>query len=84
MADRACSLHDTTTDGSTALHLAADNGNLEATRWLIHQRVDIKAKNDNGQTAFDLAVEAHYKEVSDVLQPKANNVRLQLFGLSVA
>lgn len=66
----------TTADGCTALHLAADNGNFEATRWLVYQGVDTNVKNNKGLTALDLAEGAVHKDITDFLQRNLKLVRL--------
>jgi len=42
--------------GWTPLHIAAREGRLEVARLLLEGGADIKAKNDNGKTALDLAM----------------------------
>ena len=50
-------------DGNTALHYAAKGGHLEVVQWLVKEGgASIADKNDNGQTAFDLANEPKIKE----------------------
>ncbi|XP_042226236.1 ankyrin repeat domain-containing protein 29-like [Homarus americanus] len=39
----------------TALHLAADHGNLEAVNWLLKHGVDLELEDENGLTAEDYA-----------------------------
>jgi len=39
----------------TPLHFAVENGHLSVIEYLVNQKADIKAKNDNGSTPFALA-----------------------------
>ncbi|KAK8751764.1 hypothetical protein OTU49_010214, partial [Cherax quadricarinatus] len=48
----------------TALHLAADNGNLEAAKWLVENGVSLEHKDAGGLTAKDLAQQEGYKNVA--------------------
>ena len=41
--------------GATALHLAADNGHVEAIKLLVQMGADKEAKTDGGATALHLA-----------------------------
>jgi ankyrin repeat protein len=41
--------------GSSALHVAADNGHTKIVEILIHYGIDINAANNEGQTALMLA-----------------------------
>lgn len=62
-------------DKSTALHLAADNGNLEAVRWLISNGVNIHAENKNLKSAQELAKTAGDKATYEYLLRKGKEVR---------
>jgi len=42
--------------GYTALHLAANNGNVELVEFLLHSGADRNLKTGSGETAHDLAV----------------------------
>jgi len=44
-----------TNKGNTALHFAAQNGQLECARLLVRARADRAKKNKKGQTALELA-----------------------------
>jgi hypothetical protein len=54
--------------GCTPLHLAANNGHLEIVRFLISQRADIEAKNNEDETALDLAKERKHQEIVAFLE----------------
>jgi len=44
-------------NGNQAIHLAAQNGHLEITKWLVNdKKVDINGQNKKGQTALHMSV----------------------------
>ena len=55
--------------GSIPLHHAASRGNTETVRALVKEfDADVKAKDRNGRTPFDLVDEAkHYEELRALL-----------------
>jgi ankyrin repeat protein len=42
-------------EGSTPLHWAASNKNVEVAKYLVSLGADVKAKNKDGKTPFDIA-----------------------------
>jgi len=50
------------------LHLAAQIGNIEMIILLLENGARIDIKNDNGQTASDLARERGHEEISEILK----------------
>lgn len=74
LRDIGCDLSVPASDGSTALHLAADNGNLDAMQWLVRHGADIHKKNGKGQTPEELAKLARHKPIANYLQLKGNEV----------
>ncbi|KAG7170778.1 Serine/threonine-protein phosphatase 6 regulatory ankyrin repeat subunit A-like 3 [Homarus americanus] len=63
----------------TVLHLAADNGNLEAVKWLIHPGcINLNLRDRRGRTAEDLARQEHYKEIARHLWSLAKTQQLKL------
>lgn len=59
----------TTRDGLTALHYAADRGHRETVQELFRYGADCDAKDDNGATAFDRAVQKQHLAVQEILKP---------------
>lgn len=44
-------------NGNQAIHLAAQNGHLEITKWLVNdKKVDVNGQNKKGQTALHMSV----------------------------
>jgi len=54
--------------GSTVLHTAAAYGRVECIHSLLLYGADRNAKNDNGQTPFDIAIECEEAEAAALLQ----------------
>lgn len=46
-----------TLDGGTALHRAAENGSIECAKIILEYNADIDALNFQGQTSFHVAAE---------------------------
>ncbi|CAJ1395530.1 unnamed protein product [Effrenium voratum] len=44
-------------NGNRALHIAAQNGHMSLTKYILEQRADANAQNGNGQTALHMSVE---------------------------
>ncbi|XP_019852908.1 PREDICTED: uncharacterized protein LOC100641129 isoform X2 [Amphimedon queenslandica] len=53
--------------GNTALHLAARNGHLDCTHYLLERGSCINAQNKSGGTPFSVSVEGLHKEISQLL-----------------
>ena len=61
----------TSENKTTAMHLAADSGDLEAVKMLVERdRLDIHAKNKDGLTALDLAYKNGHQKVTAYLFDK--------------
>lgn len=58
----------TTTDGYTALHLAASNGHLDTVVLLITAGAEVQTKNRSGETAFDLASGKGHERIASLLE----------------
>ncbi|KAK3875802.1 hypothetical protein Pcinc_019336 [Petrolisthes cinctipes] len=56
-----------TADYKTPLHLAADNGNLAAVKWLLEEGADQEAKDAMGLTPLDCARQEHQTAVVEYL-----------------
>nr|XP_045619132.1 poly [ADP-ribose] polymerase tankyrase-1-like [Procambarus clarkii] len=77
LKERGCDVTAASTpDGSTPLHLAADNGNLDATRWLVEQGAQIDAKDNNGNTPSDLAMVSEASDVYNYLDDRLKEEQL--------
>jgi ankyrin repeat protein len=53
--------------GFTALHSAAQNGNIGLIRLLLDHRADPQARSQDGKTPRDLAVESKHEEAAKLL-----------------
>jgi ankyrin repeat protein len=51
----------------TALYRAASRGHKWTVQLLLKKGADIKAKDTNGRTAFDLAASKQYKSIVQLL-----------------
>lgn len=60
--------HSTATDGSTLLHLAAEDGRRELCRKLVDQNSCVAAKNNKGRTALDVARRQKHVELAKFLE----------------
>jgi ankyrin repeat protein len=54
--------------GFTALHVAAYNGRIGVVRLLVSKGADVKAHDEHGRTAEQIATERGFKEVEDYLR----------------
>ncbi|KAH9991577.1 ankyrin repeat-containing domain protein [Russula vinacea] len=54
-------------DGETPLHLASQEGQVEAVCMLLQHGADVNAQNKNGLTPFRLALQGGLEEVTRVL-----------------
>ena len=67
---------DTFQNGETCLHAAAVSGHLEIVRFLLRNpkvKDTISAKNRDGKTAYDLALEAGHDKVSEMIKYRATS-----------
>ena len=56
--------------GSTLLHLSVVNRNKDNVAYLVENNVDINAKDNNGKTALNLALEGSYSDIIAILKSK--------------
>lgn len=56
----------------TALHIAAENGELDIARLLLEYDADLLAKDSSGLTAMDLAEKAEQPHVMELLKEAAS------------
>ena len=56
--------------GWTPLHFASDKGFLSIVEYLLNQKADVNAKNNDGQTPLHFATEGGY---IDIVQYLTNN-----------
>jgi ankyrin repeat protein len=61
-----------TVDGVTALHLATQNGHMDAATYLIEQGADVDARTSDNFTALHLAAQNGQTELVRMLVKKAN------------
>ena len=62
----------------TALHHASINGHKEIVELLIAKDADVNAKNNDGQTPIDMALQRSHKAVAQLLIEKGADVSLQM------
>ncbi|XP_042874440.1 ankyrin-3-like isoform X2 [Penaeus japonicus] len=62
-----CDFGSTNRDGKSALHLAAEYGNMDAVRWLTLQGHDVSQRDASGRTPFQYAKEEGQKKVAEFL-----------------
>jgi len=60
-------------DGFTALHWAAENGNLEICQFLLTKNADPAAQDRQGRTPLDLAARGNHAEVFSLLSDYVEN-----------
>ena len=53
--------------GWTPLHFASNKGFLSVVEYLVNQKADVNAKNNDGQTALHLATEGGYINIVQYL-----------------
>jgi mRNA deadenylase 3'-5' endonuclease subunit Ccr4 len=63
--------------GSSALHIAADNGHTKIVEILIHYGIDINAANNEGQTALMLATRGGFLHIVRFMLQFAVNLKLK-------
>ena len=62
-------------EGATALHEAAQNGDAVSVRILLDAGADPSLKMPNGKTALDLARAAKHRDAARILQSASGKVR---------
>lgn len=53
--------------GNTALHVAAARKRIACTQQLLQSGIDVDIKNDEGETAFEVAVRAGHPEIESLI-----------------
>lgn len=66
-----CNLTTRAENDTTALHLAAEFGNLEAVTWLVQQGLNFNERDKRGRTAEDYAINEGYREITSYLRQEA-------------
>ncbi|XP_062515940.1 uncharacterized protein LOC134191347 isoform X2 [Corticium candelabrum] len=72
-----------TIDKQTPLHLAAARGLVESCRWLIANRADLNAVDNNDRTSVDVAKEYGHDECVKLLEECKKDLRRRNSGLSL-
>jgi ankyrin repeat protein len=62
---------------NTFLHFASLRGKLEMVKMLLNAGADVNAKNDDGETAIDLAKSQWYPEVIKLLESEISHQNLR-------
>lgn len=62
----------------SALHLAADYGNVSVVEWLLTHGIDIYQEDDSGKTALFYAQDQGHKEVAAILRRHLPQDQLQV------
>lgn len=71
-----CDVDALAADGSSALHLAADFGNLEAVQWLVEEAgLPEDQTNGEGHSASYLARKAGHRDIHNYLNGKVRQAR---------
>lgn len=65
-------------DASTPLHLAAENGNAAAVRWLVECGVSVLSKRRDGARALKLAGEAGHRELQAYVRRRGKAVCIRV------
>jgi len=68
LLDNGVDVNVTQTGGFTPLHEAANHGNIEMVRLLIHHGANKTARSDDGRTPLDIAQQGHHDDVVALLQ----------------
>lgn len=63
-----CDIASVTRDGKSALHLAAEHGNLAAVQWLTRKGLDLSLKDHSGRTSLQYAKNEGQKKVVEFLE----------------
>ncbi len=69
-------VHAKDTQGRTALHRAAQKGNIEMVEFLIASGADMNAKDDNGRTPLIYALDFNNFDIANLLIEKGANVKI--------
>lgn len=64
----ACDILSVTREGKSALHLAAEYGNLGAVQWLLLQGLDASIRDKKGWTPRQYAKDEGHRKVVEVLE----------------
>lgn len=63
-----CEASSVTAEQKSALHLAAEYGNISVVRWLLKQGVNIYQEDVSGRTALHYAQNEGHKEIVAILR----------------
>ncbi|KAK5956219.1 hypothetical protein OHC33_002794 [Knufia fluminis] len=63
--------------GRTALHWAAERGNLDVSEWLLHKRAEVNAVGGPWRHALQAACHSGHEKVVQILLDKGANVNAQ-------
>jgi len=71
LLDRGADVLERQAEGDTALHEAAANGDLPMVKLLVEHQSDLEARDDDGKSPLDYAVERKHDEVAAYLRSKS-------------
>jgi ankyrin repeat protein len=61
-------------NGNSALHIAAEKGYTNIISQLISKKIDLKSKNNNSETAFQIAIRTKNFKIAELLDPNYKSI----------
>jgi hypothetical protein len=72
LVEKGCSVLQTSSKGSSALHWASRGGSLEVVQWLVKAGCDANSCNQDGRSPVYFAADGCHAEVIEYLASKCN------------